>query len=235
MNKNIAKDEMIVTLKEAAKEEWSEFTEKLQEAFAVAVEEKYGPLNGEKLPSDAEMEAALNAPKTVVYHIMSGDKKVGGTVLSIDEISHHNSLDLFFIYKGQHGMGLVNIWLVWNSYDTDFLECKSDKVNEEELAAFSALYGLSDRETEIVRAIYEGKRITQIAEELQLSENTVRVHNYRLYKRKLRTEFRQLTKSEASYNSKSAQPVNKHRGQCDFKPVADEERHNAPHKAFNQA
>lgn len=50
MNKNIAKDEMIVTLKEAAKEEWSEFTEKLQEAFAVAVEEKYGPLNGEKLP-----------------------------------------------------------------------------------------------------------------------------------------------------------------------------------------
>lgn len=59
----------------------------------------------------------------------------------------------------------------------------SNSIDEAGLKAFCRSYGLTGREEEIVKAIYEGKRITQIATDLGLSENTVRVHSSRLYKK----------------------------------------------------
>lgn len=45
------------------------------------------------------------------------------------------------------------------------------------------LYGLTDREAEIVDKIYQGKASREIAEELYISENTVKKHTYNIFKK----------------------------------------------------
>ena len=60
---------------------------------------------------------------------------------------------------------------------------------EERINELSRQYGLSDKEREIARQLYKGKNNYEIAEALSVAENTVKSHNYRLY-RKLGVENR---------------------------------------------
>jgi hypothetical protein len=88
------------------------FKKELQEAFAVAVVEELGDLPDGPIPSDEDLDKSINAPGAVALRILCDGKKVGGAVVTIDEETHHNTLDLFFLKVGEQGHGLGHkAWL----------------------------------------------------------------------------------------------------------------------------
>ncbi|MBV5264284.1 GNAT family N-acetyltransferase [Pinisolibacter aquiterrae] len=82
------------------------FKRALQDAFAVAVVETFGSLPDGPIPSDDDIDATIAASGAVALRIVTEGRDVGGAVVSIDETTHHNSLDFFFIVVGAHGRGL---------------------------------------------------------------------------------------------------------------------------------
>ncbi|WP_457586596.1 GNAT family N-acetyltransferase [Ensifer canadensis] len=89
-----------------------DFKKELQEAFAVAVIEEFGGLPDGPIPSDDDLDKSIHAPGAVALRILCEGRKVGGAVVTIDEKTHHNSLDLFFLKVGEHGQGLGHkAWL----------------------------------------------------------------------------------------------------------------------------
>lgn len=82
------------------------FKRELQDAFAVAVVEEFGPLPGGSIPSDDDLDSSISAPGAVVLRILCNHRKIGGAIVTIDAVTNHNSLDLFFISPNEHGRGL---------------------------------------------------------------------------------------------------------------------------------
>ena len=70
--------EVRVRLEPVVSEEYPQFRRDIQEAFSVAVVEEFGDQGGEPIPSDAELNAAFAAPGALVFHVVSGDVRVGG-------------------------------------------------------------------------------------------------------------------------------------------------------------
>ncbi|MDR6950763.1 hypothetical protein J2X65_000106 [Ancylobacter sp. 3268] len=102
----------LVTLVTTHPSDLPTFKKELQDAFAVAVVDEFGALPDGPIPSDKNLEAAIEAPGAVVLRILSDGRKVGGAVLTLDMKTNHNSLDLFFIKVGEHGRGLGHeAWL----------------------------------------------------------------------------------------------------------------------------
>lgn len=85
--------------------ELPDFCQRLQAAFAVAAEERFGPLE-EPIPSEEEIRASFRAPGAAAYHILAEDELVGGAVLNINEATQHNHLELFFLSPQYHNRGL---------------------------------------------------------------------------------------------------------------------------------
>lgn len=85
--------------------ELPDFCKRLQTAFAVAVEARFGPLE-EPIPSQEEIYASFRAPGAAVYHICLEGELVGGVVLNINETTQHNGLELFFLSPQHHNRGL---------------------------------------------------------------------------------------------------------------------------------
>lgn len=96
----------LITLTEARAADLPAFKKNLQDAFALAVIEEFGPLPDGPIPSDEDLDGAFAAPGAVVLHILRDGHKVGGAVVTINDTTKHNSLDLFFISPGNHGRGL---------------------------------------------------------------------------------------------------------------------------------
>lgn len=85
-------------------DELPQFTTKIQEAFAIAVKEKFG--FDEPIPSTQEVLSSFQKTGSATYNIMADGKCVGGAMLIIDENTQHNSLELFFISPERHSHGL---------------------------------------------------------------------------------------------------------------------------------
>ena len=66
-----------------SRSDYPQFRRDIQEAFSVAVVEEFGDQGGEPIPSDAELNAAFAAQGTLVFHVVSGDVRVGGVVVEI--------------------------------------------------------------------------------------------------------------------------------------------------------
>lgn len=80
------------------------FITKMQEAFAVAVKEKFGTC--EPIPSEQEVRSSFQSPGNAAYHLVWNDRRIGGAVIKINEAARHNSLELFFISPEYHNKGL---------------------------------------------------------------------------------------------------------------------------------
>lgn len=93
-----------IILKQVDLAELPQFAKKLQEAFSVAVKEKFGTTD--PIPSEKEVYSSFHAKGAVSYHIVLNEKRVGGAILTINEEIQHNSLDLFFISPEHHNHGL---------------------------------------------------------------------------------------------------------------------------------
>lgn len=85
----------------------------------------------------------------------------------------------------------ILIWLVLSSTNLYFVwkSCRTDKTSADDLALAAKRYGFSESEHAVAALLLEGKSNQQIADELQMSESAVKVHNHRLYK-KLEVENR---------------------------------------------
>lgn len=94
----------MLTLQLAGEKDFQDLKKKIQESFKIAVVENFGEQD-EPIPNDMELDAAFHAPDTVTYHILHGNEKIGGAVLSIHPTTLHNSLDFFFISPKYHNKG----------------------------------------------------------------------------------------------------------------------------------
>lgn len=95
-----------VTLAIAEPADYPAFKKELQDAFAVAVIAELGALPDGPIPSDQELDEAIAAPGAVVLRIRAEGQAVGGAIVTINEETQRNTLDLFFIALGQEGRGL---------------------------------------------------------------------------------------------------------------------------------
>lgn len=104
------------------KDELSVFKTQLQDTFTDALIKQFGPSDSEPIPSDEELSESFNAKGAVINHIFFGQESVGGVVLNINEKTQCNSLDLFFIYSGNHnkGLGLA----AWKAIEAAYPETK---------------------------------------------------------------------------------------------------------------
>ncbi len=93
-----------IQLEAVLPDDFSVFTEKLQEAFSLAVRERFKIK--EPVPSKEDVQLSLYAEGAAVYYLVMDGQRVGGAVLIIDEATQHNSLDLFFISPEYHCHGL---------------------------------------------------------------------------------------------------------------------------------
>ncbi len=82
------------------------FKKELQDAFAIAVIAEISTLPDGPIPSDQDLDDAIAASDSVVLRILSDGKTVGGAIVTINDSTHHNTLDLFFIAPGKIGRGL---------------------------------------------------------------------------------------------------------------------------------
>ena len=115
MNKRVA-------LVPAQREDLPELCKNLQEAFAAAVIETFGALEEGPIPPDREVWETFDAPGGSVYHVMLDGEKVGGVVVSINEATQHNHLELFFISPTCHSRGIG--MAAWRAVEALYPETK---------------------------------------------------------------------------------------------------------------
>lgn len=95
-----------VTLDLANEADLPRFRTDLQDAFAIAVVETFGAIEGGPIPADEDIAASFNAPNAVVHRILEDGRWVGGAVVSIDAETQQNSLDFFFVRASEAGRGI---------------------------------------------------------------------------------------------------------------------------------
>jgi GNAT superfamily N-acetyltransferase len=95
-----------VTLTRADDADLPAFRKELQRAFTEAAA-AYG-IGGQEvpIPPEEDVRASFRAPGAVVYHVLLEGEQIGGAVLQIDERTHRNSLDFFYIAPEHHGRGI---------------------------------------------------------------------------------------------------------------------------------
>lgn len=52
------------------------------------------------------IERCMDAPDREVYRIVADERRVGGVILRIDEVTHHNELEILFVAPEEHGKGI---------------------------------------------------------------------------------------------------------------------------------
>ena len=93
-----------ILLETVAAAELPQFVKKLQQAFSVALLEKFG--DDEVIPAEDEIRASFSAKGAESYHLVADGMRVGGAILKIDSQTQRNALELFFISPQYHSRGL---------------------------------------------------------------------------------------------------------------------------------
>ncbi len=79
--------------------------EQNQIAFQKAFTEEFGESDEMILPKE-DVEKTLDNENSVAYRILDKGIWVGGIVLTINKIIHHNSLDILYINPNAHNKGI---------------------------------------------------------------------------------------------------------------------------------
>jgi len=95
-----------ITLDVATDADLPRFRKDLQEAFAVAVVDVFGPGDGAPIPADDDINADFADPNTIALRIIEDGQWVGGAVIAIDALTARGELHFFYIQAGQIGRGL---------------------------------------------------------------------------------------------------------------------------------
>lgn len=105
---------MRLTLIPLMKENVAEFKKNIQEAFQYGYEAEFGASKEIILP-DKDIDSSLNASGAEAYQSIVDGEVVGGTVIVIDDKTHHNHLDLLFAKIGCQSKGVGQA--IWNEIE----------------------------------------------------------------------------------------------------------------------
>ncbi|MCF0147588.1 MAG: GNAT family N-acetyltransferase [Clostridium sp.] len=101
--------------------EYVNFKKDVQEILSISVIEEFGD-NDEEVISDKEIDEVLYNPNVEVYYVYIDEKKVAGVALKIDKSTHHNSIDLLYVYPDCHSKGIG--YTVWKGIEEKYPETK---------------------------------------------------------------------------------------------------------------
>ncbi|MGN0595527.1 MAG: GNAT family N-acetyltransferase [Hominimerdicola sp.] len=105
-------NEKLIELKPLQQSERDDFIVRNQKAFKKAAVEKFGPMDREVI-SRNDIEKSLNAKNAQSFQIVYDEAVVGGVVVQIDSLTHHNALDLLFIDLDSHSKGIgTAVWKI---------------------------------------------------------------------------------------------------------------------------
>lgn len=90
------------------------FKHDIQEAFQKGYEDVYGETEGIILP-EKDIDSSLNAVGSVAYKAVVSGEIVGGAVVTIDEKTQHNHLDLLYVKYGTQTKGIG--FAIWNAIE----------------------------------------------------------------------------------------------------------------------
>lgn len=101
-----------ITFKRLKPHEFVVFRDDVRNIFSIAVIETYDNINNvDEVISCEDIDESLYDEQNETYFIYANDEKVGGACLKIDDQTHENSMELFFVYPEKHGNGLgQEIW-----------------------------------------------------------------------------------------------------------------------------
>lgn len=97
------------------------FKHDIQEAFQKGYEDVYGETEGIILP-EKDIDSSLNAVGSVAYKAVVSGEIVGGAVVTIDEKTQHNHLDLLYVKYGTQTKGIG--FAIWNAIEKAHPETK---------------------------------------------------------------------------------------------------------------
>lgn len=95
-----------VILRIADESDLEKFKTDLQEAFKISAEKEFCHTLDEPIPSDLDIDESFKYPGAIIYQFILNDNIVGGAVISIDEVTQHNKLLLFFVLTSFHNKGV---------------------------------------------------------------------------------------------------------------------------------
>ncbi len=104
------------------KNDYDNFKKDVQEAFALAVMQEFKDTfsNACEVIPDEDINQSLYNPKCSSYYIYANGLKVGGVVLNIDNNTHHNDVEILFIYPKYHSKGIGQ--KVWKAIEEKYPE-----------------------------------------------------------------------------------------------------------------
>lgn len=101
---------MKIHFERVEEKEYGAFRKDVKDIFSIAVIDEFGESDDEVI-SDEEINDSLYKQNVEVYYAYIDEKKVGGVVLEIDNTTHHNSVDLLYVYPDCHSKGIGHdIW-----------------------------------------------------------------------------------------------------------------------------
>lgn len=101
---------MKITLEILQKKDKEQFIKNNQIAFQKSYTDEFGKSDEMILPKK-DIEQSLKNANSKAYRILNEDIWVGGIILSINKLTHFNSLDLFFINPNNHSKGIgTYVW-----------------------------------------------------------------------------------------------------------------------------
>ena len=113
---------MNIYFKKVEEKEYNSFRQDVKEVFAIAVVEEFGDSDDGDVILDEDINESLFNPNAETYYIYLDDKKIGGVVLNINNMTQHNSLDLFYIYPDCHSKGIGQ--KVWSMIEEKYPKTK---------------------------------------------------------------------------------------------------------------
>lgn len=112
---------MKVSFEVVKEKEYGVFRKDVKEIFSIAVIEEFGE-SDEEVITDEEINESLYKENAEVYYVYVDEKKVGGVVLEIDNITHNNSVDLLYVYPNCHSKGVG--YSIWKAIEEKYPETK---------------------------------------------------------------------------------------------------------------
>ncbi len=111
-----------VILRIADESELDKFKTDLQETFRISAEKEFGHTSDEPIPFDSDIDESVKSAGAIVYQVLLNDNIVGGAIVSIDDVTQHNKLLLFFILTICHDRGIG--YKAWKAIEEKHPETK---------------------------------------------------------------------------------------------------------------
>ena len=103
---------MNITFDKLKKRDYNGFCDDVKEIFSIAAIEAFGQSqNSREIISADEVFRTLQDPACEAYAVYADGIKAGGAAIKVDDMTGHNSLELFYVYPEYHGRGVgYQIW-----------------------------------------------------------------------------------------------------------------------------